>query len=261
VLQANRPNASIFSDARIRRAGLLAASLGVNLPAFWLLAAAFQSHPADAALTIIPVTLVEDVLTEPPLPAEPPPEPPVDPAPPPPAPIVKPPPPAPADPAPLPPEPSAEAITSPVIAAPGETVDAQLPSPAPTGPPPAPALAETSLPQITGERAQAATALRGLACHRLGSDRPDWCDDETGHPGPALPVSSLADEPEMQAHAWKPFEIVLPDLELERLKAERCPPSGGVIKNVFQPSSSPYRQGIAGAGGTLSQGSTDLFCD
>lgn len=139
---------------------------------------------------------------------------------------------------------------SPVTALPGETADA-----APlTG-------RRNDIPEIdlpvfaepeARQRAATETALRGLACNRLGRERPGWCDEAVADviDGPEPPA--FAEQPVMAPKEWAAFE--LPERE------EWCGQSDGVIRDVFVADSNPYRQGAAGAVGTLATDSLSAPC-
>lgn len=224
------------------------ASAGINCLFIVLVLAMPRTVDPVTAVEIIPVTLVEE--PEPPEPAEPPPEE-----------VPRPEPEKPAAsieeraPEPLPQQtpPTPQAVQSPIIAAPGETPDAQvstdavpaLPAPQPNLPPP--------------ELEQATAALQALRCNRFGADRPAFCDDQAD-PIEAPSRPAFAEEPEMRPNAWARFEIEQEDTALARLLAEDCPISDGVINDVFVATTNPYLQGAASAVGSLSAGSAEPNC-
>ncbi|WP_084395791.1 hypothetical protein [Henriciella aquimarina] len=251
---------SLF-EGRFRRAWFLLASAGLNIPLFWILANVPRAAltPPTPRETIIPVTLVEPPAPPPaPEPPEPPPEEP-------PAPEEKSAQPAPPEPAaspapeetPPPPDETspAKGLTSPVIAAPGETADAAPSAGDET------AFPELDFPMPSTQEDKTVTALRAFRCNQYGKDRPDFCSDEADAiEAPAPPA--FAEEPDMAPKEWARFALERPDPAVQRIIAEGCPPQDGVIQDVFTGSSNPNLQGAAGMVGMLAGDSgSGLRCD
>ncbi|WP_300394687.1 hypothetical protein [Henriciella sp.] len=227
------------------RPWFLLASLGVNLPLFWLLASVARSGPAPGSEIIIPVSTVE-VIPE----AEPPPPPPepvaetpsdVEPT------QADPPPAAEETPTPAP----APQIRSPVTARPGETADA---APSPSGETEGPVL---DLPVISEQEVKAADALRAFQCNRLGAGRPSWCDEQ---PTEMLAMPDPAREPDMAPKRWADFEMPRINPAIRRIWAEGCPPKDGVINDAFTQDTTYYRQGAHAGVGSLSKNSVNKRC-
>lgn len=255
-----------LAGARFGQLWFLAASFAVNLPVFWFLASAMRTSPG--ADTVIPVTLVAPPEQSSP---EPEPEPEPEPAAPPERDLQSPATPAPASsrepaatrqpaPAETPDPPVQPVIETPVIAAPDEAPDegAVLSAPAPE----TSSMPDLALPSMPGSNEKATAALQAFNCNRLGKPRPAYCDEAGPSAEAAAEVAALAESDEIEPKAWATFKVEVPDLALERLKAEKCPPRGGVIDNVFRPSSNPFQQGAGGMSGTLSHGAGEgILCD
>lgn len=220
------------------------ASLGVNAGLIALLALIPARNLPQSAPSVIDVTLVERDEPEPeaepdPLAPEPEPEPePTDPV---------------EDASPPPPDTKsaeqtpahdrlpATGLQSPILAPPDETADAApLTGRQRTSP-------DIDLPMFDARGAQqqerTETALRGLACNRLGRERPGWCDEAAPDSLDAPQPPAFAEEPDMARQEWAAFEP--PEHK------EWCPDSDGVIKDVVVTDQNPYRQGAAAAVGTL----------
>lgn len=236
----------------VQRRWPVLASIGINAGLIALLALIPPRHlPSDAA-SVIEVTLVEldepetpEPDTEPgPVTQEPePPEPAEEPAPPPPQTdsTVQ---------APAADTPPAPGPQSPILAQPDETADA------------APRTGRRSdIPEIdlpifdapeARQQARTENALRGLACNRLGRERPDWCDEDETDILDAPQRPAFAEQPDMAPKEWADFE--LPERETW------CGTSDGVIRDIFVADSNPYRQGAASAVGTLATDSLTAPC-
>ena len=141
-------------------------------------------------------------------------------------------------------------LQSPITAAPDETADA-APLTGRRGDIPQLDLPVFDAPEAQ-QQARAESALRGLACNRLGRERPDWCDEEESDGLDAPEPPEFAEQPDMAPKEWAAFE-------LPRREAW-CGQSDGVIRDVFVEDSNPYRQGAAAGIGTLSHDSLTGDC-
>lgn len=223
----------------------LLASLGINLPAFWVLANIPHGGRQSGGEIVIPVSIV-DRLPEPPIPeAEDRPAP---------------------SSAPQAREPDmahsaadsaatarpAQRLRSPVLALPGEQADAALSEERGAHPVFDPAAPQTN-------EAMAAASLRALSCNKLGKDQPDDCDDKAG-PLFVTEAPGFAEQPDMAPKRWAEFEADVIDPEILRIWAEDCPPGDGVIKDVFTNDTAYYRQGAHAGTGSLSANSINKRC-
>lgn len=231
--------------ARAPRPWFLLASLGINLPVFWMLANIPHGGRQSGGEIVIPVSIVER-LPEPLIPED-------DDTP---APSS-----APQTREPGPANSAADrAVTarpgqrlrSPVLALAGEQADAALSEE--RGAPP---VFDPAAP-LSGE-AKAAASLRAFTCNKLGKDRPDHCDDTAG-PLFVTEAPGFAEEPDMAPKRWADFEIDIIDPEIQRIWAEDCPPGDGVIKDVFTNDTAYYRQGAHAGVGGLSANSINKRC-
>lgn len=220
----------------MRRGWPVLASIGVNgaLVALLLNLPQKAPSPGSNARAIIPVTLVQQPPAPPPEPA---PEPEDEPEP-------EPEPPPQAKPTPAPPArvgtPSNDdsaSIQSPIIAGPGEAIDADRMAGDETDIP------ELDLPIFAGRQERAAGALRAFRCNRLGAERPVWCDEDAPDVIEAAERPGFADVPTLAPMEWAAFE--LPEAE------EWCPQSDGVIRDAIVETRNPNLQGAAAAVGQL----------